>query len=198
MPSYSIEGVVPVVHPSAFVHPTAVLIGDVWVGPGCYVGPAASLRGDFGRIVLKEGSNIQDTCVMHGFPGMDTTIEKNGHVGHGAVLHGCVVGEDAMVGMNAVVMDEARIGPRSIVGAGALVKAGFTCDAGSLVVGSPAKVLRMLSDKEIAWKMKGTEEYQRLTQRCLASMEECEPLTEAEPDRSRVDAGDYQPKHQQG
>lgn len=196
MPSYSIEGVVPIVHPSAYVHPTAILIGDVWIGPHCYVGPAASLRGDFGRIVLKEGSNIQDNCVTHAFPGMDTIVEKNGHIGHGAILHGCIVGEDAMVGMNAVVMDEAVIAPRSIVGAGALVKAGFHCEPGSLIVGAPAKVLRMLSEKEIEWKMKGTEEYQRLTRRSLASLEECQPLEEAEPDRPRVDAGTYQPKHQ--
>lgn len=197
MPSYRIDGVTPVVDPTAFVHPTAVLIGDVQVGPGCYVGPAASLRGDFGRIVLKEGANLQDTCVMHGFPGMDTVIEKNGHVGHGAVLHGCVVGEDVLIGMNAVVMDEAHIAPRSIVGAGAMVKAGFQCEAGSLVVGSPAKVLRSLSEKEIAWKKKGTEEYQRLTLRCLSTMEECEPLTAVESDRPRVNAGEYQPKYQQ-
>ncbi len=196
MPVYSIEGVIPVVHPSAYVHPSAVLIGDVWIGPNCYVGPAASLRGDFGRVVLKEGSNIQDTCVMHAFPGMDTVIERNGHVGHGAILHGCIVGEDAMVGMNAVVMDEAHIAPRSIVGAGALVKAGFQCEPGSLIVGAPAKVLRMLSDKEIAWKRRGTEEDQRLTRRSLASLVECPPLAEAEPDRPRVDAGSYQPKHQ--
>ncbi|WP_152206071.1 phenylacetic acid degradation protein PaaY [Marinobacter changyiensis] len=196
MPSYSIEGVVPVVHPSAYVHPTAVLIGDVWIGADCYVGPAASLRGDFGRIVLKEGSNIQDTCVMHAFPGMDTVIEKNGHVGHGAILHGCIIGEDALVGMNAVVMDEAVIAPRSIVGAGALVKAGFKCEPASLIVGTPAKVLRPLNDTEIAWKAKGTEEYQRLTRRSLASLEECQPLEAAESDRPRVDAGSYQPKHQ--
>lgn len=196
MPSYSIEGVVPVVHPSAYVHPTAVLIGDVWIGANCYVGPVASLRGDFGRVILNEGSNIQDNCVMHAFPGMDTVIEKNGHVGHGAILHGCIVGEDAMVGMNAVVMDEAVIAPRSIVGAGALVKAGFQCEPASLIVGTPAKVLRMLNDNEIAWKAKGTEEYQRLTRRSLASLEECQPLEEAESDRPRVDAGSYQPKHQ--
>lgn len=196
MPSYSIEGVVPVVHPSAYVHPTAVLIGDVWIGPDCYVGPAASLRGDFGRVVLKEGSNIQDNCVMHAFPGMDTVIEKNGHVGHGAILHGCIVGEDALVGMNAVVMDEAVIAPRSIVGAGALVKAGFQCEPASLIVGTPAKVLRTLNDGEMAWKAKGTEEYQRLTRRSLASLKECQPLEAAESDRPRVDSGSYQPKHQ--
>jgi len=196
MPAYSIEGVVPVVHPTAYIHPSAVLIGDVWIGPDCYVGPAACLRGDFGRVVLKEGSNIQDTCVMHAFPGMDTIIEKNGHVGHGAVLHGCIVGEDAMVGMNAVVMDEAYIAPRSIVGAGALVKAKFHCEPASLIVGSPAKVLRTLSDKEVDWKKKGTEEYQRLTRRSLESLVECQPLEKGEPDRPRVDAGQYQPKHQ--
>ncbi len=196
MPVYSIDGVIPVVHPSAYVHPSAVLIGDVWVGVECYVGPLASLRGDFGRIVLRDGANIQDTCVMHGFPGMDTVIEKNGHIGHGAILHGCVVSEDAMVGMNAVIMDEAHIAPRSIVGAGALVKAGFSCEPESLIVGAPAKVLRALGEKEIAWKKQGTEEYQRLTRRSLASMTACQPLTEAEPDRPRVDSGSYQPKHQ--
>ncbi|MBW4934397.1 phenylacetic acid degradation protein PaaY [Marinobacter sp. F4206] len=197
MPSFSIEGVKPVVHPSAYVHPTAILIGDVWVGPNCYVGPAASLRGDFGRIVLKEGANIQDTCVTHAFPGKDVVVEVNGHVGHGAILHGCTVGENAMVGMNAVVMDEAVIAPRSIVGACAFVKAGFSCDPGSLIVGSPAKVLRALSDKEIAWKRKGTEEYQRLTTRCLETVEECDPLAEADPERPRLEMSDYQPKHEQ-
>jgi phenylacetic acid degradation protein len=83
MPCYSIEGVIPVVDPTAYVHPTAVLIGDVIVGPGCYVGPNACLRGDFGRIVMKEGSNVQDTCVIHGFPSDDTVVEENGHIGHG-------------------------------------------------------------------------------------------------------------------
>src|SRR5690554_4895251 len=152
MPSYSIDGVIPVVHPTAYVHPTAILIGDVHIGPGCYVGPGASLRGDFGKVILHEGSNVQDTCVMHAFPGMDCVVEKDGHVGHGAVLHGCVVGEDALIGMNAVVMDGALIGPRSIVAATSFVKARFQCEAESMVVGTPARVLRSLEPKEIAWK----------------------------------------------
>ena len=109
MPCYSIEGVVPVVDPSAYVHPSAVLIGDVIIGPECYVGPCASLRGDFGRIVLERGANVQDTCVIHGFPQRDTVVEENGHIGHGAVLHSCVVRRDALVGMNAVVMDDAEV-----------------------------------------------------------------------------------------
>lgn len=194
MPCYSIDGVIPVVHPTAYVHPTAILIGDVHVGPGCYVGPGASLRGDFGKIVLHEGSNVQDTCVMHAFPGMDCVVEKDGHVGHGAVLHGCVVGEDALIGMNAVVMDGALIGPRSIVAATAFVKAKFQCEAESMVVGTPAKVLRSLEPKEIAWKQMGTAEYQRLTQRCLASMQECQPLSEAEQSRPVLDVGKVKPK----
>lgn len=194
MPSYSIDGVIPVVHPTAYVHPTAILIGDVHVGPGCYVGPGVSLRGDFGKIVLHEGSNVQDTCVMHAFPGMDCVVEKDGHVGHGAVLHGCVVGEDALVGMNAVVMDGVLIGPRSIVAATAFVKARFQCEAESMVVGTPARVLRSLEPKEIAWKQMGTAEYQRLTQRCLAGMHECQPLSEAEQSRPALDVGKVKPK----
>ncbi len=194
MPSYSIDGVIPVVHPTAYVHPTAILIGDVHIGPGCYVGPGASLRGDFGKVILHEGSNVQDTCVMHAFPGMDCVVEKDGHVGHGAVLHGCVVGEDALIGMNAVVMDGALIGPRSIVAATSFVKARFQCEAESMVVGTPARVLRSLEPKEIAWKQMGTAEYQRLTQRCLAGMHECQPLRETEQSRPALDVGKVKPK----
>ena len=124
MPCYAIDGVIPVVDPTAYVHPSAVLIGDVIVGPGCYVGPCASLRGDFGRLILEAGANLQDTCVMHGFPGTDTVVGKNGHIGHGAVLHGCTVRRDALVGMNAVLMDEAEIGAEAIVAACAFVPAG--------------------------------------------------------------------------
>jgi phenylacetic acid degradation protein len=196
VPSYSIEGIQPVVNPSAYVHPTAVLIGDVWIGAECYVGPAASLRGDFGRIVLEDGANIQDTCVAHAFPGKDVVVEKDGHVGHGAILHGCIVGEGAMIGMNAVVMDDVFIAPRSIVGACAFVKSCFHCDPSSLIVGAPAKVLRTLSDGEVAWKAKGTEEYQMLASRCRRSLEECQPLDNAAADRPRVDVGVHQPKHQ--
>ena len=96
MPCYSLEGVVPVVDPSAYVHPSAVLIGDVVVGPGCYVGPCASLRGDFCRIELHAGSNVQDSCVLHGFPGINVVVEENGHVGHASVLHSCIVRRDAL------------------------------------------------------------------------------------------------------
>ncbi|MDM0114086.1 phenylacetic acid degradation protein PaaY [Variovorax sp. J22R133] len=186
MPCYSIEGVVPVIDPTAYVHPTAVLIGDVIVGPGCYVGPCASLRGDFGRIVLKEGANVQDTCVVHGFPDQDTVVEENGHIGHGAVLHSCIVRRDALVGMNAVIMDEAEIGAQSIVAACAFVSAGVKVPPRSLVAGMPAKVKRELTDAEVAWKLEGTLTYQELTRRCMKSMVEVAPLAAVEAQRPRV------------
>ena len=184
---YAIDGIVPVVDPSAYVHPSAVLIGDVIVGPHCYVGPCASLRGDFGRLILEAGANLQDTCVMHGFPGTDTVVEENGHIGHGAVLHGCRVGRNALVGMNAVIMDNAVVGEASIVAAMAFVKAGVEIPPRSLVAGMPAKVLRTLTDEEIVWKSDGTRTYQDLTRRCLATMVETDPLTEMEPGRKRFE-----------
>jgi phenylacetic acid degradation protein len=191
MPCYQIDGVTPVVHPFAYVHPTAVLIGDVHVGANCYVGPCASLRGDFGRIVMEAGSNLQDSCVVHAFPGRDAIVRRNGHVGHGAILHGCTIEEDAMVGMNSVIMDEAVIAARSIVGACAFVKAGFECEPASLIVGSPAKVLRQLSDKEVGWKQSGTREYQVLTERCRETIKECAPLTEIDESRPQLRAGSH-------
>lgn len=193
MPCYAIDGVIPVVHPSAHVHPTAVLIGDVIVGPGCYVGPGASLRGDFGRIVLHAGVNVQDTCVIHGFPGSATVVETNGHIGHGAVLHGCIVRHDALVGMNAVVMDEAEVGAYSIVAACAFVRAGLKLPEKSLIAGLPAKVLRPLTEQEISWKLQGTQQYQDLARRCQASLTEVEPLSEIEADRPILPAALLQP-----
>jgi len=190
---YAIDGIVPVVDPTAFVHPSAVLIGDVIVGLGCYVGPCATLRGDFGRLILERGSNVQDTCVMHGFPGTDTVVEEDGHIGHGAVLHGCRIGRNALVGMNAVIMDNAVIGESAIVAACAFVKAGLVIPPRTLVAGMPAKVVRQLSDEEIAWKGEGTRCYQDLTIRCLTTMVETSPLTAVEADRQRIHLPDVIP-----
>mgnify|MGYP005607329635 FL=1 len=190
---YAIDGIVPVVDPSAYVHPSAVLIGDVIVGPECYVGPCASLRGDFGRLILERGANLQDTCVMHGFPGTDTVVEENGHIGHGAVLHGCRIRRNALVGMNAVIMDNAIIGESSIVAASAFVKAGAEIPPRELVAGMPAKVIRELSDEEIRWKGEGTATYQDLTRRSLATMVETAPLSAVEADRKRIHMPDVVP-----
>ena len=190
---FAIDGIVPVVDPTAFVHPSAVLIGDVIVGPGCYVGPCAVMRGDFGRLILETGANLQDTCVMHGFPGTDTVVEEDGHIGHGAVLHGCRIGRNALVGMNAVIMDNVVIGEASIIAASAFVKAGSEIPPRMLVAGVPAKVIRPLSDEEIRWKGEGTATYQDLTRRCLATMVETTPLTAVEADRPRIHMPDVVP-----
>jgi phenylacetic acid degradation protein len=195
MPYYAIDGIRPVVHPDAYVHPTAVIIGDAHIGPGCYVAPNAVMRGDFGRLILEEGSNLQDCCVMHGFPSQETRVETLGHIGHGAVLHGCRVGVNALVGMNAVVMDGVVIGESSIVAANAFIKAGMVIPPRSMVVGSPGKVLRELTDEEIAWKRRGTGEYQELALRATRTMVETRPLTEAEPGRTRF-TSDVQPLYQ--
>jgi phenylacetic acid degradation protein len=190
---YEIDGLVPVVDPTAFVHPTAVLIGDVIVGPGCYVGPSACLRGDFGRLILEEGANIQDTCVMHGFPNTDTVIEQDGHVGHGAVLHGCRVGRNAMVGMNAVVMDNAIVGENSIVAAMTFVPADMNIPPRTLVAGVPARLIRELRDQEIEWKSKGTRVYQELVVRSMKTMKIAVPLAAVEPGRKRIRVGEMDP-----
>lgn len=187
------DGVVPVMAPSAFVHPEAVLIGDVIVGAGCYVGPGAVLRGDFGRITLEPGSNVQETCVAHAFPGKDVVVEERGHVGHGAVLHGCHIGRNALIGMNAVVMDEARVGENSIVGAMAFVRAGMEIPANVMAVGSPAKVLRELSEQEIDWKSRGTDVYRQLAVDARTKLAPAQPLAEVEDGRRRVTAPEYDP-----
>mgnify|MGYP006192971481 CR=1 FL=1 len=183
---YAFEGLIPVVSPDAYVHPRATLIGDVLVGAYCYIGPGACLRGDFGRISIEAGANVQDNCVLHSFPNQDVIVEENGHIGHGAVLHGCVVRKDALVGMNAVVMDAADIGADSIIGAMAFVKKGMQVPPRSLVAGSPATVVKELDQKAIDGKFFGTRMYQRLAQRSLATMQRVEPLTEVEADRPRL------------
>jgi phenylacetic acid degradation protein len=184
---YAIDGIVPVVDPGAFVHPSAVVIGDVLVGARAYIGPCASLRGDFGRIVVEEGANIQDHCTMHGFPGKDTVAGAQCTIGHGAILHGCVVRRGALVGMNCVVNDNAEVGEDAVVAALAFVKAQARIPARSLAAGIPARVLRELSQDELRWKRDNMRLYQELVVRSASSMTLVEALTKPEPDRARID-----------
>jgi len=180
---YALDGVTPVVHPLAYVHPSAVLIGDVFVGPRVYVGPCACLRADFGRIVVEEGANIQDTCVLHAFPDRDLLVEVDGHIGHGAMLHGCIIRRNALVGINAVINDRAVVGEAAIVAASAFVKAEFEVPPRTLAAGIPARVVRALSDAELAWKIEATRGYQWLAERCLESMQETDALESADAAR---------------
>lgn len=185
MPAYSFEGIVPVVEPTSYVHPTAVLIGDVTIGPRCYIGPGASLRGDFGRITVVGDSSIQDNCVLHTGSGSDCIVGRGATIGHSAILHGCTVGENALVGMHAVVLDGAMIGEDCLVAALSLVKNDADMPPRHLVAGNPAKAIKELPEEAIKWRNNGDGEYQRLADRSIAALVECEPLTAAEPGRRR-------------
>jgi len=189
MPVYSFEGIVPVVHPTSYLHPAAVLIGDVTIGPRCYIGPCASLRGDFGRITIEGDSSVQDNCTLHTGAGSDCIVGRGATIGHGVVLHGCVVGINALVGMNSVLLDGAVIGEESLVAAMSLVKNDVRFPPRSLIAGNPARLIREMAPDAIRWRNDGEGEYQRLADRSLAALVECTPLTEVEPDRRR-NAGD--------
>lgn len=192
MACYAFNGIVPVVDPSSFVHPQASLIGDVIVGPGCYIAPFASLRGDFGRIVVVGDASIQDCCVLHGSAEQDCVVGRGATIGHGAVIHGCRIGENALIGMNSVVLDGAEVGDECLVGAMSLVKGGKVIAARHLLAGNPARVIRALDPAEIGWKNDDDGEYQRLAQAALETLVECAPLPACEPDRKRQ-AGQARP-----
>lgn len=184
---YEFKGFRPVVHPSSYVHPQAVVTGNVTIGKNCYIGPGAALRGDWGEIVVEDGCNIQENCTVHMFPGVTVVLEAGAHIGHGAIVHGARIGQNAMIGMNAVIMDDAVIGAGSIVGALSFVKAGEQIPERSLVVGNPAKVIRQVSDEMLDWKTKGTRLYQELPAELYASLKPCEPLTEPHPSKPKND-----------
>lgn len=183
MAIYKFLDFVPVVHETAFVHPQANVTGDVVIGPHCYVGPGAVLRGDWGRIVLEEGVNVQENCVVHMFPGTETRLKKMAHVGHGAIIHGGTLEENVLIGMNAVVMDHCVVGTGSIIGALAFVPQNTVVPARSIFVGNPGKVVKQVSDEMLGWKTEGTELYMELAGQCKETLEEVEPLRELEPNR---------------
>lgn len=180
---YEFKGFIPVIHESAFIHPQAAVTGNVVIGKDVYIGPGAAIRGDWGGIVIEDGCNVQENCTIHMFPGVTVYLRASAHIGHGAIIHGAEIGANSMVGMNAVVMDNVKIGEESIVGALSFVKTGTEVPARSLVVGNPAKVVRQVSDEMIAWKTKGTQLYQTLPQSCYESLRPCEPLRKIPEDR---------------
>ena len=180
---FSFRGMVPVIDPSAYVHPQATVVGHVTIGPDCYVGPHAVLRGDWGKIVLEKGCNVQEGCVLHMFPESTVWLEEGAHVGHGAMVHGARLGRNCMVGMNAVVLDDAVIGAESIVGALSLVRAQSEFAPRSLILGQPATVKGEVSDRMIEHKTEGTALYQALPQDCQDLMEEVKPMTSLPEER---------------
>ncbi|MBC6491781.1 transferase hexapeptide repeat family protein [Flavihumibacter stibioxidans] len=180
---YSFKGFIPVVHPSSFVHPQACVTGNVIIGRDCYIGPGAALRGDWGGIVLEDGCNVQENCVVHMFPGLTVTLKAGAHIGHGAIVHGAQIGRNCLVGMNAVLMDHVELGDESIVGALSFIREGEKIPARSLVVGNPARVIRTVTDEMLAWKTTGTALYQALPEEMRQYAEACEPLSELPADR---------------
>ena len=158
---YEFNGYIPVIDESSFVHPQATVTGNVIIGKNVYIGPGAALRGDWGEIIIEDGCNVQENCTLHMFPGRSVTLFESAHIGHGAIIHGAVIGRNAMIGMNSVLMDDVVIGDECIVGALAFIKAGETFPSRSLIVGNPAKVIKQVSDEMIAWKTAGTNLYQQ-------------------------------------
>lgn len=175
---YAFKGFIPVIHESSFVHPQAAVTGNVIIGKDCYIGPGAAIRGDWGGIVIEDGCNVQENCTIHMFPGKTIVLKAGAHIGHGAIVHGANIGKNCLVGMNAVLMDEADLGDESIVGALAFVKAGMKISPRSLVVGNPAEIIRSVSDEMLQWKTKGTQLYQTLPSECFESLKVVEPLRE--------------------
>jgi carbonic anhydrase/acetyltransferase-like protein (isoleucine patch superfamily) len=175
---YAFNGHIPVVHPSAFVHPMATVTGQVSIGKNVYIGPGAAIRGDWGAIVIEDGCNVQENCTIHMFPGVTVVLEEAAHIGHGAIIHGARIGKNCLVGMNAVIMDNVQLGAESVVGALAFVAADTIVPPRSVLVGNPAKIIREVSEEMIAWKSAGTALYQQLPEQMRSLAQPCEPLTE--------------------
>ncbi len=173
---YSFKDFIPVIHESSFVHPLAAVTGHVIIGKDCYIGPGAALRGDWGKIILEDGCNVQENCIIHMFPGITVLLKEGSHIGHGAIIHGATIGKNCLVGMNAVIMDHVQLGDECIVGALTLVKEGETIASRSLVVGNPGKIIKQVTGEMLAWKTEGTRLYQQLPRDCMENLREVEPL----------------------
>ncbi|ACY48442.1 transferase hexapeptide repeat family protein [Rhodothermus marinus] len=185
---FEFEGFRPVIHESAFIHPNATVIGNVIIGRNVYVAAGAVIRGDWGEIIIEDGCNVQENCVIHMFPGVTVYLEESAHIGHGAIIHGARIGRNALVGMNAVVMDHAVVGAGSIVGALCLVPERMEIPERKIAVGVPARIVGDVSDERLAWKTAGTRLYQQLPEQLRRSLRPCEPLREVPPDRPKMEA----------
>jgi len=184
---YEFNGLKPVIDSSSFIHKEATIIGNVIIGKNVYVGPGASIRGDWGQVNISDGCNIQDNCIIHIFPGKNVFLKENAHIGHGAIVHGATIGKNSLIGMNAVIMDDCVIGNECIIGALSFLKAESIIEDRKIVMGNPAKINGEVSDKMIRWKSKGTELYHKLPQECKTIMKECKPLLKIEKNRKKQD-----------
>ena len=186
---FEFNGIKPVIHRSAFIHPNATITGNVTIGRDVYVGPGAAIRGDWGEIVIEDGCNVQENCTIHMFPGVKVVLKEGAHIGHGAIIHGASIGRNTLVGMNAVIMDNVELGDECIVGALSFVPADMIIPGRKVVVGNPAKIVKDVSDEMIGWKTEGTKLYQQLPAACHASLKPCEPLRMPRVYQSVADSG---------
>ena len=189
---YSFKNFIPIIHESSFIHPLAAVTGNVFIGKDCYIGPGAALRGDWGKIIIEDGCNVQENCIIHMFPGDTVLLKPGAHIGHGAIIHGATIGKNCLVGMNAVIMDNVDLGDESIVGALTFIKQDEKIPARSLVAGNPGKIIKQVTDEMLSWKTEGTKLYQSLPKEMFESWKECEPLREI-PDHLPLQAKDYKP-----
>ena len=189
---YEFDGYKPIVHESAFVHELAAVTGNVIIGKNVYIGPGAALRGDWGKIEINDGCNVQENCTLHVFPGKSVILHESAHIGHGAVIHGGIIGKNTLIGMNSVVMDDAEIGDECIVGALCFIKAEMKIPNRKLIVGNPAIIKGDVSDEMIDWKSKGTKIYQGLPDECKQSLISCNPLMEITANRPKH-KGNFKP-----
>jgi phenylacetic acid degradation protein len=180
---YEFNGYKPVIHESSFVHPQATVTGNVFIGKNVYIGPGAAIRGDWGKIIIEDGCNVQENCTIHMFPGTTVTLKESAHIGHGAIIHGATIGKNTLIGMNSVIMDDVEIGSECIVGALCFVSANTIIPNRKIVVGNPGKIIKDVTDEMINWKTEGTKLYQQLPSDCYNSLKLCEPLRQAEPNR---------------
>ena len=187
---YEFGGFIPVIHETAFVHPQAAVTGNVIIGRDVYIGPGAALRGDWGGIEIADGCNVQENCTIHAFPGVAVVLEEGAHIGHGAVVHGARICRNALIGINAVVMDHAVVGAGSIIGALTFVPNEMIIPGRKVAVGSPARIIRDVTDEMLKWKTEGTRLYQQLPEMMRESWRQCEPLRELPPNRP-VQAASY-------
>lgn len=186
------QGYKPVIHESSFIHPLATVTGNVIIGKDVYIGPGAAIRGDWGRIIIENGCNVQENCTIHMFPGVTVLLKEAAHIGHGAIIHGATIGKNCLVGMNAVIMDNVIMGDECIVGALSFIKADDVFESRSLIVGNPAKKIREVSDEMIKWKTDGTALYQQLPKDMFESWKECEPLKTV-PAEYKIQSPGYKP-----
>jgi phenylacetic acid degradation protein len=187
---YQFKNFIPVVHETSFIHPQAAVTGNVIIGRHCYIGPGAAIRGDWGQIIIEDGCNVQENCTIHMFPGVTVYLKEGAHIGHGAVIHGAIIGKNCLVGMNAVIMDNVVLEEECIVGALSFIKADEKFERRSLIVGNPAKKIKDVSDAMMAWKTEGTKLYQQLPKDLFESLKACEPLREI-PEHFKIQMANY-------